>query len=216
MFLWGGYRTATREALHAALKSKHSVYLLVGGEAESLLSERGTDRVYAAGAGRKGHVRLALATRSPLVPMYTFHNTDTYSTNVRLGAGFRRWLSRVAKVCLPIFWGRYWTPLPYNVQLTVAVGDPVPLPAETPANDDAARAAAVDAYHAAYLAALVRLFHTHKAQAGYPPERKMEIWGAEKGKERCMFTEGPSGELVEVPANLRATHTTAKPHHRTE
>lgn len=203
MFLWGGYVDARRAVLEHALRSGRSVYMLPGGEAESLLCERGTDRAVCGGEGRKGFVRLALDTGSPLVPVYTFHNTDTYVTAPGLAAGARRWLARRAQVCLPIFVGRWGTPVPINVRLTVAVGDPVPLPASVPRDGDGCvAAAAVDAYHAAYLTALVALFHAHKAAAGYSADRRLEIWGVAAGRrggrERCLFVEGVRGELVDV------------------
>jgi hypothetical protein len=73
LFLLSGYRDARRSVLEAALRAGESVYLLAGGEAESLLSEPGTDRMVVGGDGRLGLFRLALETRSPVVPMYTFH-----------------------------------------------------------------------------------------------------------------------------------------------
>lgn len=203
MFLWGGYVDARRAVLDRALRAGKSVFLLPGGEAESLLSARGTDRVVAGGEGRRGFVRLALDTGAPLVPVYTFHNTDTYFADAGFAAGFRRWLSRRWQVCVPVFVGRWGTPTPVNVRLTVAVGDPVPLPAPVPRDADGhVTPGAVDAYHRAYLAALVALFHARKAGAGYPPGRLLEVWGAAPGRrsdrECCLFVEGAGGELVDV------------------
>ena len=211
MFLWGGYIDARRAVLERALRDGKSVFLLPGGEAESLLCERGTDRVVAGGEGRKGFVRLALDTGALLVPVYTFFNTDTYAADPALFAGLRRWVSRRWQVCLPLFVGRWGTPVPFNVRLTVAVGDPVPLPlahGRVPRDADGrVPPDVVDAYHRAYLEALVALFHKHKAGAGYPPGRRLEVWGAPPGRrgdrECCLFVEGGGGELVDVTHEVR-------------
>jgi len=187
VFLAIGWRDASRACAVRALSEGNSVYIIVGGEAEALLSRPGTDMAVVAGRRRRGFVKLALDSNAELVPMYCFRNTDTYSTSSAF-YGLRRWLSKRFQVCLPIWWGRWGTPLPHNVQLTVAIGKPVPMPAPVaPAaaaagaeQDGAAAALAaaearLDTYHAAYIAALQELFERHKAAAGYPPERKLII-----------------------------------------
>jgi hypothetical protein len=104
-----------------------------------------------------------------------FHNTDTYHTS-RLFYGLRKFISKRFQVALPLWWGRFLTPLPRNVQLTNAYGAPVPLPSDYQLNERGeAPSAVVDAYHAAYIAALEALFEKHKAAAGYPPERLLRV-----------------------------------------
>ncbi|KAI9032956.1 diacylglycerol acyltransferase-domain-containing protein [Hyaloraphidium curvatum] len=188
-FLALGWRDASRAVCERALAEGNSLYIIVGGEAEALLSAPGTDDVVLAGRKRRGFVRLALESGAQLVPCYCFHNTDTYATNTGLLYGLRKWLSHAHRVCIPFFWGRFFTPLPFNVQLTVAIGNPVPWPA---GYDDAAaekRMAAlrdkgekwrapeemVEGYQVAYQEALKDLFERHKAAAGYPPERVLRI-----------------------------------------
>lgn len=188
VFLAAGWRDASRPVAAAALRGGASLYIIVGGEAEALLSAPGRDDAVVAGAGRRGFVRLALAHGAQLVPYYTFHNTDTYRTSAAC-YGARRWLSKVAQICLPLWAGRAGSALPYNVRLSVAVGAPVPFPKgyvppppPGAAGDAAAAAAAarpddalVDAYHAAFIAALRQTFERHKAAAGYPAERQLMI-----------------------------------------
>lgn len=127
IFLSTGWRDASRWVAERAMREGNSLYILVGGEAEALLSAPGRDDAIVAGKRRRGFVRLALESGAELVPMYAFHNTSTYCT-ASLLSGFRNWLSRRFQVCLPIFWGRWFLPLPFNVQLTVAFGAPLPLP----------------------------------------------------------------------------------------
>lgn len=203
IFLATGWRDASRWVAERAMREGNSLYILVGGEAEALLSKPGCDDALVSGRRRRGFVRLALESGAELVPMYTFHNTSTYCTSSVL-SGFRSWLSRRFQVCLPVFWGRWFLPLPFNVQLTVAFGAPIPLPeAYRPVSGAAATSASagcdtasskpaagdvgdagkrrtatdadIDAYQAAYVSALQALFEKHKAAAGYSPERKLNI-----------------------------------------
>lgn len=89
---------------------------------------------------------------------------------------FRKWISKRFQVCLPLFWGRWFTPLPFNVEMTVVVGRPVPRPAEIVlAADGTISAKSIDEYHEAYLAALTAMYERHKGEAGYPAERKLVI-----------------------------------------
>lgn len=179
IFLAVGWRDASRAVAERALREGASLYIIVGGELEALLAAPGRDDAVVAGRRRRGFVRLALASGAALVPVYTYRNTDTFATS-RACFGARRWLSKACQVCIPLWAGRGGTPLPYNVQLVVAVGAPVPFPrgyappsaaGETAAVDDAM----LDAYHAAYIAALQKTFEQHKARAGYPPERVLSI-----------------------------------------
>lgn len=111
----------------------------------------------------------------PPTRVLQFHNTDTYYTS-RLFYGVRKFISKRFQVALPLWWGRWFTPTPRNVRLTNAYGKPVPLPADLQLNERGeAPSAVVDAYHAAYIAALQELFEKHKAAAGYPPERALTI-----------------------------------------
>lgn len=185
LFLLVGWRDASRStAERALLKDNSSIYIITGGEAEALLSQPGTDKVVIAGKKRQGFVRLALSTASQLVPTFCFHNTDTYATSSLL-FGFRKWLSKRFQICIPIFFGRFFSPLPFNVQLTVAVGKPVPWPAGY--NEEEVKAAIargekwhpseelIKALHASYIEALQALFEAHKQEAGYPQSRKLEV-----------------------------------------
>jgi hypothetical protein len=177
LFLWSGYVDAGRHtALKMLRKDGQHLYFLTGGEAESLVSHPGTDRVVLAGRGRHGFVRLALEAGALLVPVYAFHNSDTYDTNTVFLSSLRKWLSKRFRVCFPLFSGRWLTPVPFNVQITVAVGDPVPAPPPCAADaDSSAVQARIEQYHAAYISALESLFERYKLAAGYPPERRLEV-----------------------------------------
>lgn len=110
------YRDASRRYAERALAEGNSLYLCTGGEAESLLSEKGKDKVVL--SHRKGFIRLALSYGADLVPTYGFGNTDTYAT-YGFGLKFRLWLSKNFQIALPLFHGRWLTMTPYPATLTV-------------------------------------------------------------------------------------------------
>jgi hypothetical protein len=84
-------------------------------------------------------------------------------------------ISKKFQVCLPLWWGRFFTPLPFNIQLTVAVGKPV-VPTNVEKDEKGHPSPkSIDDYHAAYLTALETLFEKHKLAAGYPADRKLQI-----------------------------------------
>lgn len=104
-----------------------------------------------------------------------FHNTDTYSTSDVLFS-FRKWLSRRFQVCLPVWWGRGFTPMPHHVPLTVVMGAPVPLPASVERDEQGnILPTVIHAYQSAYIRALQELFEKHKASVGYPAHRNLVI-----------------------------------------
>lgn len=70
LFLMMGARDASAHVARAILAEHKSLYIIVGGEAESLLSVPGVDEVVAAGPRRKGFVKLALGAGAELVPVY--------------------------------------------------------------------------------------------------------------------------------------------------
>lgn len=175
MMLSAGFRDVNKRTLVSCIQQGFHPMIIIGGEAESLLSKPGTDLAVVEGKKRKGFVRLALETKAKVVPVYFFRNTDTYSTS-DWGFQWRSWLVRSARICLPIFWGRFLTPLPYEVKMTVAVGAPVPYPADVAYNEQGMPSLeSIDLYHAAYIKALKQLFEDNKAAAGYPADRQLDI-----------------------------------------
>lgn len=85
LFLTMHYRDAGRSTCEKVLKGSKenggkgtSLFICTGGEAESLQSETGKDKVVL--KGRVGFVRLALSWGCPLVPVYGLGVTDLYTT----------------------------------------------------------------------------------------------------------------------------------------
>ena len=63
--------------------------------------------------------------------------------------------------------------LDFTPRVTLVLGDPIPLPAAQP-GDDEKRSKAVDVLHAEFIAQMTQLFDKYKAAAGYP-EATLEV-----------------------------------------
>ena len=112
-------------------------------------------------ASHKGFVKLAIKAGVPIVPVYMFGHTRMFH-QLAADNGIAMALSRVIKTSVTIFWGQYYLPIPYPVNMFFAVGRPIVVRKE--AHPDAAYVAQV---HQQYLDELERLYNTHKKEAGY-------------------------------------------------
>lgn len=157
LFLAMGYRDASRKVCQRVLETGSSLYICTGGEAESLATTNGEDAVVL--EGRYGFVRLALSYGCPLIPVFGVGNNELYTTYQPFRE-FRRHLAKSFHVALPIFHGRWFSPLPYRRPLKVLIGSPIEVPQPT---DRGARPSdeKVKEYHAKYVAALSELYAKH-------------------------------------------------------
>lgn len=158
LFLRLHYRDASRKTCSKVLASGSSLFIVTGGEAESLATENGKDKVVL--KDRKGFVRLALSYGTPLVPVYGFGIPELYTTFYHPFKGFRKWLSKNFGVAIPLFHGRYFSPLPHQKPVKVLIGAPIEVPKpKTPGEKP--DPALVDEYHQKYLDALTALYDKH-------------------------------------------------------
>ncbi|KAL7527133.1 hypothetical protein ACHAWF_002050 [Thalassiosira exigua] len=125
VFLSLPYIDASRSVAEAALKANRSLFVCTGSGEESLLTTKGEDILVL--SRRKGFVRLALAYGCDIVPIFGVGNSDLFKT-YSWGMGVRMWLQKKLHISIPIFHGRYLTPLPYRVPVTVIVGEPLKVP----------------------------------------------------------------------------------------
>ena len=192
LFLEMGYIDASRATAQAALQAGQSLFVCTGGEEESLWTTPGTDMVVL--NKRKGFVRLALQHGAHLVPVMGIGNTDMFAVRKKayvlllLSQRERRLtLTHTAMflfnrripfcnantigykktffIALPIFHGRWFTPLPYQVPIKVVMGKPLAIPRM--GNQQKPDPVFVDKYNAAYIGALKAL-HSNHAPAGRP------------------------------------------------
>jgi hypothetical protein len=175
LFMTMHYRDAGRKTCDQVLgpckktgKPGSSLFICTGGEAESLQTKTGVDSVVL--DGRTGFVRLALSWGTPLVPVYGLGVTDLYTTYT-FGAGLRRWLAKTCGVAVPLFTGRFGTPLPHQRPITVLIGKPIVVPKPlTPGAKPSDTL--VEEYHKKYIAALTALYDAHAPLAADGKEKK--------------------------------------------
>ena len=123
VLLWASVRSAQRHVLRHGLEhDKQSLFLFPGGVAEIFLAQPGTHRIQI--SRRRGLMKLALQTGAALVPIYVFGGNDFYH-QLQGGLGFLEHVSRSAKAGLTLFWGQYGLPMPFPVQCSMVLGDPI-------------------------------------------------------------------------------------------
>jgi hypothetical protein len=152
-----GYIDANRKTCADALAKGRSLHIVVGGEEELMYTTQGQDIVVL--KKRKGFVRLALSYGVDLVPVFGVGNTDAYKTYT-FGLKYRLWLQKKFGIALPIYHGRYFTPLQYPVSMKILIGKPIqtPKPQIMGAKPDDRL---VDEYHAKYVEALTEMHAKH-------------------------------------------------------
>ncbi|KAL1122311.1 hypothetical protein AAG570_003716 [Ranatra chinensis] len=170
-----GVVSASKESLLYLLdgaKKGNVLILVVGGAAESLYAHPGTYRIVL--KNRKGFVRIALKTGTPLVPVFSFGETDLYdqvqnppgSTLLR----FQNWLRKYTGLAPCLFIGRgilqySFGLLPMRAPVTTVVGKPIAVPKiANPSQEE------VEKYHHRFTEDLVKLFEENKGKYIKNPE----------------------------------------------
>jgi 2-acylglycerol O-acyltransferase 2 len=157
LFLYMGYIDASRSVASKALCMGQSIAVCVGGEEESIVTTPKKD-IYVL-QNRKGFVRLALSYGSSLVPVLGIRANELYTTYTIFFKA-RMWLQKNFGIAIPIFHGRWFTPLPHPIQVKIVLGEPIltPKPNVPGTKPDEAL---VEEYHAKYIAAVQQLHSQH-------------------------------------------------------
>lgn len=127
---------------------------------------------------RKGFVKHALATGSPIVPVFAFHLDGSYGYYIPRSKLVHR-ISRAVGVLPLIFWGRFGIPfgIPYPKRIVVVIGEAIDVDSEESGgdvDDGGVSEERVDRVHKVFLRELEALFERHKVEAGYGG-RKLRI-----------------------------------------
>lgn len=120
---------------------------------------------------RKGFVKLALVTGSPIVPVFGFNLDGSFGFWVPRGRLMEK-ISRLLRAVPLIYWGRFGMPfgIPYPKKIHVVIGQAI----DVPKLGDDVTPEAIDKYHNLFLNELELLFERHKEVAGYG-DRQLKI-----------------------------------------
>ncbi|XP_015589868.1 2-acylglycerol O-acyltransferase 1 isoform X2 [Cephus cinctus] len=147
--------------------------LVVGGASESLRCKPGTYRIIL--TRRKGFVRIALKNGTPLVPVFSFGETDLYD---QFDSPEGSWLRKVQEslkkltgVAPVLLIGRglfqySFGVVPLRKPVTVVVGSPIELPKISEPTKEQ-----VNEYHAKFAENLIKLFEEYKYKYLENPEK---------------------------------------------
>eukprot|EP01118_Nematostelium_gracile_P008991 TRINITY_DN3008_c0_g1_i3.p2 TRINITY_DN3008_c0_g1~~TRINITY_DN3008_c0_g1_i3.p2 ORF type:complete len:170 (-),score=55.74 TRINITY_DN3008_c0_g1_i3:7-516(-) len=149
------------------LTKGHSVLIILGGAQESLNARPGNTELVL--DSRKGFVKIALQTGSPIVPTYSFGENELYdqldNPKGSLVRKIQDWMKNNLGWTMPFFNGRgVWNynfgVLPRRTPLLTVIGSPIDLPKTENPSDDL-----VNEFHEKYKQELKRLFNEYKAEA---------------------------------------------------
>jgi len=147
-----GFKTVDKPSFMSTLKSGRSVGIVPGGIAEMFKASDPAEVLMV--KQRKGFVKLALETGSQIVPCYCFGNTQTFST---ASGGILASLSRMFRVSLITFWGRWGLPLPRRSPLVTVIGRPIYCPQVVDPSVEL-----INEYHTTYLKEMRRIYDRYK------------------------------------------------------
>mmetsp|Transcript_26503 Transcript_26503/g.56008 ORF Transcript_26503/g.56008 Transcript_26503/m.56008 type:complete len:353 (-) Transcript_26503:206-1264(-) len=117
---------------------------------------------------RKGFIKLALLTGSPVVPVFGFGLDGSYGYWLPRGRLMEK-ISRTLGLVPLVFWGRWFIPFgfPNPQKIHVVIGPAIDVPKE----GDNVSQESIDKYHSKFLEELEKLFERHKFEAGYADRR---------------------------------------------
>eukprot|EP00574_Skeletonema_japonicum_P009613 CAMPEP_0201735832 /NCGR_PEP_ID=MMETSP0593-20130828/38114_1 /ASSEMBLY_ACC=CAM_ASM_000672 /TAXON_ID=267983 /ORGANISM="Skeletonema japonicum, Strain CCMP2506" /LENGTH=337 /DNA_ID=CAMNT_0048229455 /DNA_START=1304 /DNA_END=2314 /DNA_ORIENTATION=- len=166
VYSWAGSLPVDKETFLSRLSAGKAVAFVPGGVHECFLLDPKKPRdlvLYL--RNRKGFIKLALQTGSPIVPVFSFHVKGSYTyywqPRGRLLEAWSRWAGYIPL----LFFGRWNIPLfiPRANKLTVVIGRPIHIPKE---GSHVSRDI-VDKYHEMFLKEMEALFERHKKIEGY-------------------------------------------------
>ncbi len=182
--LWTGCIDASRKYAEMALEKQKSLVILPGGEAEQIRTTYGKEKIFL--SRRKGFIKLAIRKGVPVVPMYVFGSSDSYTTYHRTNKfdwsfyNLRYTLMKNFGICIMVctgLWGSYLCPLPKKT--TIVFGKPIYFQPSSKESSNGSggfepTSEELDKGHTLFVKELTALFDEHKTRLGYG-DRTLEV-----------------------------------------
>ncbi|KAI5004637.1 hypothetical protein ZWY2020_031880 [Hordeum vulgare] len=170
IWTWLGVVPVTRENFCSYLRAGYSCTLVPGGLREMLYMDHDNESEarlplinspVAFIKSRKGFVRIALQTGTPLVPVFCFGQDHAYNW-WRPGHKLFIKIAQAMKAPPVLHWGKFGTPIPFRSPIHVFVGRPIEVKQnDQPTVDE------INEVHDQFVIALQELHDKHKNKAGY-------------------------------------------------
>ncbi|GBG70708.1 hypothetical protein CBR_g8007 [Chara braunii] len=125
VWTWMGVHDVSRETFVKLLSDGYSCTLVPGGVQECLYMEKGKEVIFL--RARRGFLRIAISTGSPVVPAYCFRQSYAFSFWAPKAKWFQR-LARAIHYVPMIYWGVMCSPIPWPGEMLVVVGKPIEVP----------------------------------------------------------------------------------------
>ncbi|KAK3583647.1 hypothetical protein CHS0354_021384 [Potamilus streckersoni] len=170
-FMLSGVAEVTKDSMDYLLSQEEGgrcLGVVVGGAVEALEAHPGKYNLCI--SKKKGFIKMALIHGAPLVPVFSFGETDLYdqvnNPDGSLLKNLQMFLTKRFGFSPPIFYGRgvfnyTFGIMPYRHPVTTVVGKPIEVEKKSkPSQED------IDDLHKKYVAALIDLFEKHKIECG--------------------------------------------------
>jgi len=165
MYTHMGASPVDKKTFRKHLERGESVGLVPGGVQEVIMMnpDAPEDLVLYLNS-RKGFIKLALESGSPIVPMFAFNIDGSFGYWLPRG----KFMEKIARFLgfLPVFfWGRWGIPfgIPRPQKLHLVVGKPIHIPCE----GENVQVESVNKYHRIFLNEMESLYERHKVSEGY-------------------------------------------------
>lgn len=171
IYSWTHCESVDKATFQAKLQRKENFVFCPGGVQEvTMMDPTQPDDVLVYLKTRKGFIKLALASGTPIVPSFAFNMDGCYGYWIPGGKLVNK-VARAVGVLPMAFWGRFGVPfgIPKPQRIQVVIGKVIHIPKEDEVSKES-----VDKWHGVFLREIEALYDRHKEDAGYG-HRKLKI-----------------------------------------
>ncbi|KAJ3695657.1 hypothetical protein LUZ60_001034 [Juncus effusus] len=158
IWTWLGLVPVSKKSFYKNLAAGCSCITVPGGMQEMLHLDHNSEVAFL--KSRKGFVKIAIETGCPLVPVFSFGQSQAYKWWKPSGKIFYK-IYKIIHYPVIISWGRFGTPIPFRVPMNIVIGKPIHVTKNTAPSIDE-----VNEVHAKFVAAMQELFEKNKTRFG--------------------------------------------------